>query len=105
MPYNYATLSDALIALSARLYGSAMYTSVELQGYIIEALRTWNAYTKFWRADFVYHHPSGRRERIQADSPINTRRGALQYAEATASLFRSYADYQAVLGIQEQLND
>ncbi len=30
---------------------------------------------------------------------------ALQYAEATASLFRSYADYQAVLGIQEQLND
>jgi outer membrane protein, heavy metal efflux system len=30
---------------------------------------------------------------------------ALQYAEATASLFRSYADYQAVLGIHEQLND
>lgn len=30
---------------------------------------------------------------------------ALQYAEATASLFRSYADYQAVLGIQEQLDD
>ena len=28
---------------------------------------------------------------------------ALQYAEATASLFKSYADYQAVLGIQEQL--
>jgi cobalt-zinc-cadmium efflux system outer membrane protein len=30
---------------------------------------------------------------------------ALQYAEATASLFRCYADYQAVLGIQEQVND
>ncbi len=30
---------------------------------------------------------------------------ALQYAEATASLFKSYADYQAVLGIQEQLYD
>jgi outer membrane protein, heavy metal efflux system len=30
---------------------------------------------------------------------------ALQYAEATASLFRSYADYQAVLGIQEQVNE
>jgi outer membrane protein, heavy metal efflux system len=30
---------------------------------------------------------------------------ALQYAEATASLFRSYADYQAVLGIQEQLHE
>ena len=30
---------------------------------------------------------------------------ALQYAEATASLFRSYADYQAILGIQEQLNE
>lgn len=29
---------------------------------------------------------------------------ALQYAEATASLFRSYADYQALLGIQEQIN-
>jgi outer membrane protein, heavy metal efflux system len=30
---------------------------------------------------------------------------ALQYAEATASLFRSYADYQAILGIKEQIND
>lgn len=30
---------------------------------------------------------------------------ALQYAEATASLFRSFADYQAVLGIQEQLDE
>jgi outer membrane protein TolC len=30
---------------------------------------------------------------------------ALQYAEATASLFRSYADYQAVLGIREQLDE
>lgn len=28
---------------------------------------------------------------------------ALQFAEATASLFRSYADYQAVLGVQAQL--
>lgn len=30
---------------------------------------------------------------------------ALQYAEATASLFRSYADYQAVLGVQEHYVD
>ncbi len=30
---------------------------------------------------------------------------ALQYAEATASLFRSYADYQAILGIQAQQDD
>ena len=30
---------------------------------------------------------------------------ALQYAEATAGLFRSYADYQAILGIQEQINE
>ena len=30
---------------------------------------------------------------------------ALQFAEATASLFRSYADYQAILGIQEQLDE
>ncbi len=30
---------------------------------------------------------------------------ALQYAEATANLFRSYADYQAILGIQEQLDE
>ena len=30
---------------------------------------------------------------------------ALQYAEATASLFRSYADYKAVLGVQAQLNE
>ena len=30
---------------------------------------------------------------------------ALQYAEATASLFRSYADYQAILGVQEQQDE
>jgi len=30
---------------------------------------------------------------------------ALQFAEATASLFRSFADYQAILGIQEQLDE
>ncbi len=30
---------------------------------------------------------------------------ALQYADATASLLRSYADYQAILGIQEQLEE
>ena len=30
---------------------------------------------------------------------------ALQYAEASASLFRSFADYQAMLGIQEQKNE
>jgi outer membrane protein, heavy metal efflux system len=30
---------------------------------------------------------------------------ALQYADATASLFRSYADYQAILGVQEQQNE
>jgi len=29
---------------------------------------------------------------------------ALQYAEATASLFRSFADYQAILGMREQLD-
>ncbi len=30
---------------------------------------------------------------------------ALQYAEATASLFRSYADYQAILGVQMQRDE
>ncbi len=54
MPYTHATLLNAVNTLSARLYGSALYSSAELQACIIESLRTWNSYTSFWRAEFVF---------------------------------------------------
>lgn len=54
MPYTHATFNEAISALSARLYGSAFFTNTELGVYICEALRTWNAYTSFWRRDFVF---------------------------------------------------
>ena len=54
--YTYATLSDAVAALSARLYDPAQqqWTSSELSGYIVEALRTWNALSAFWREEMVF---------------------------------------------------
>lgn len=54
MPFTHATLTQAISALSGRLYGSSLFSSAELQDYITEALRTWNAYTAFWRGDFVF---------------------------------------------------
>jgi hypothetical protein len=55
VPYTHATFNDAITALTARLYGSSLFTSTELGKYIIEALRTWNSYTSFWRNDFVFN--------------------------------------------------
>src|SRR5208337_5208673 len=52
--YTYATISDAVTALAARLFDPAnqQWTAAELQAYIIMSLRMWNAYTSFWRAEF-----------------------------------------------------
>lgn len=54
--YSYATLADAQSALSARLYDSTQqqWPAAELTVYITEALRTWNALTSFWRAEFPF---------------------------------------------------
>lgn len=52
--YSYATLATAQSDLAARLYdsGQQFWPASELASYITEALRTWNALTSFWRAEF-----------------------------------------------------
>lgn len=60
--YTYATFTEAEAALASRLfesYGDAtqQFWDVgggELQVYLIEALRTWNALTSFWRSEFAF---------------------------------------------------
>jgi len=34
-----------------------------------------------WFVDFWYHHPTGERERVRLDSPVNTRKGAISYEQ------------------------
>lgn len=61
--YTYATLQDAQDAVLARLYNNGiqnqpsatMWTRDELTYYITEALRSWNAYTGFWRSGFSFN--------------------------------------------------
>lgn len=54
--YTYARITDATTALGARLYdtGFQQWTQAELQLYLTEALRTWNALSGFWRAEMVF---------------------------------------------------
>jgi hypothetical protein len=54
--YQYVQLSQARQELANRLYdpASVFWTANELTLYIREALRTWNAFTSFWRGDFLF---------------------------------------------------
>lgn len=56
MPYTTTTLGQALTGLSAKLYDSTnqQWTTTELTTYIVEALRTWNSLTSFWRKEFAF---------------------------------------------------
>jgi hypothetical protein len=53
--FTYITFLQARQALAARLYDPAeiFWTDPELKLYLLEALRTWNALTGFWVADYV----------------------------------------------------
>ena len=55
MPYSWQTLVGAQSDLAARLYDSGMqwWSPGELTAYLVEALRTWNSLTSFWRQDMV----------------------------------------------------
>lgn len=55
MPYNFISLNQAVQELSNRLYDrtQTFWSSAELQVYIVEALRTFNALTGYWRDDFI----------------------------------------------------
>ena len=59
--YQFATLTDALSALGSRLYDPTFqqWTQSELTGYVIEALRTWNALTSFQRYDMAFQTTQG----------------------------------------------
>ncbi len=60
--YSYATLTDAQDALLGRLYDNGVagqptgqyWTAAECTVYLTEALRSWNAYTGFWRNQFAF---------------------------------------------------
>lgn len=58
--YTYQTLSGAQSDLASRLYQQSadptqqFWTPAELTMYITEALRAWNAFTSFFRAEFVF---------------------------------------------------
>lgn len=67
MAYTYANLSQAQADLVARLYdpsgqfGAATFfwTSAELTSFIQEALRTWNAFANYFRAEFTFQLSQG----------------------------------------------
>jgi len=55
-PYNYISYVQARQELAQRLYDptETFWTDAELGQYILEALRTWNALTSYWRGDFTF---------------------------------------------------
>lgn len=52
--YSWTTLAQTRAALRGRLFGARFWTDAELDIYIREALRTWNALTEQWKVDFVF---------------------------------------------------
>lgn len=63
--YSYATLAQAQADVAQRLYESLsdstreFWTDTEITAYICEALRTWNAFTSFQRAEFSFNLVQG----------------------------------------------
>lgn len=55
MPYTYITYLNARNALAGRLYDltKVFWLDAEIGLYLIEALRTWNAFTAFWVKDYA----------------------------------------------------
>lgn len=54
--FNYITLAQARQQLANRLYDQTQtfWSAPELTTYILEALRTFNAYSSYWRGEFVF---------------------------------------------------
>ena len=54
--FTYVTQGQAIADLSDRLYDTTnqFWSAAELAAYIVEGLRTWNAYTSYWRDNFVF---------------------------------------------------
>src|ERR1700685_4338526 len=56
MPYSFITYSEARQQLAARLADPLMtfWADPELKVWLTEALRTWNALTEFWTAEYTF---------------------------------------------------
>jgi hypothetical protein len=59
--YSYLTFGQAKQQVSNRLFdpNQVFWTNTEVGLYLIEALRTWNALTGFWRGDFLFSTTTG----------------------------------------------
>jgi hypothetical protein len=55
--YSYITLTQAVAALALRLNDPNLvsYSFAELAAYICESLRSWNALTSIWNADYAFN--------------------------------------------------
>jgi hypothetical protein len=55
-PYSYISFLEMRQAIARRLYDPTMvfWSDAELVFYATEALRTWNAFTSYWRGDFNF---------------------------------------------------
>jgi hypothetical protein len=57
MPYTYSNLGQVRTQLSERLFDTAanpFWSNAEKNAYIVEALRTWNGLTSFWKSEFIF---------------------------------------------------
>lgn len=61
MAYTHTALSTLIAALAARLHDTAyvFWTAAELQAYLLESLRTWNAASAFYRDRMTFSLTAG----------------------------------------------
>jgi hypothetical protein len=52
--FSWITNTQAIAALAGRLVNSSFWTNAELQLYLNDALRTYNALTETWRQEFIF---------------------------------------------------
>lgn len=85
MAYNYITLVQAEQLLANRLYDSTMtfWKKAELKLYLLEALRTWNALTAQWVADYTQNLSSSSPNWL----PLNVAGSPREYTVTDADLY------------------
>jgi hypothetical protein len=88
--YQYVTLGTMRQELANRLYDSnqVFWSTPELNVYIVEALRTWNAMTNYWRNDFLFAAQQGVTWYDLTD-PINLPNSLRQYSVTDVSIYET----------------
>jgi hypothetical protein len=51
--FSWWTLTQAISALQGRLQNSVFWSTAELQLYLFDSLRLWNALTEFWKENYI----------------------------------------------------